>query len=211
MTRAIPATDQLVVLHNVSWETYLRLLEDLADQSSIRVAFENGDMEIMSPTAEHEELNRTVARFLEAVAAALDLDIRSLGSTTFKRKDVTRGFEPDSCFYLQNAAAIKGKTRLDLNIDPPPDLVIEIDITSGSLNKLPIYAALGVQEIWQYRDGKVDILLLKGASYLDAEFSSTLPFVSAKDVLYFLELSRTERHAAWMKAVHEWITTKAGL
>jgi len=165
----------------------------------------------MSPTAEHEELNRTVARFLEAVAAALDLDIRSLGSTTFKRKDVTRGFEPDSCFYLQNAAAIKGKTRLDLNIDPPPDLVIEIDITSGSLNKLPIYAALGVPEIWRYREGKVDILLLKGTSYLDAEFSSTLPLVSAKDVLYFIELSRTERHAVWMKAVHEWITTKAGL
>jgi len=211
MTRAIPATDQLVVLHNVSWETYLRLLEDLADQSSIRVAFDNGEMEIMSPTAEHEELNRTVARFLEAVAAALDLDIRSLGSTTFKRKDVMRGFEPDSCFYLQNAAAIKGKTRLDLNIDPPPDLVIEIDITSGSLNKLPIYAALGVPEIWRYREGKVDILLLKGTSYLDAEFSSTLPLVSAKDVLYFIELSRTERHAVWMKAVHEWITTKAGL
>src|SRR5215470_14554746 len=129
MTRAIPATDQLVVLHNVSWQTYSRLLEDLADQSSIRVAFDNGEMEIMSPTAEHEELNRIVARFLEGVAAALDLDIRSLGSTTFKRKDVLRGFEPDSCFYLQNAPAIRGKTRLDLSIEPPPDLVIEIDIT----------------------------------------------------------------------------------
>ena len=211
MATVVAAQDQLIVLHKVSWQTYSRLLEDLADQTSIRVAFDNGEMEITSPTAEHEELNRTVARFLEAVAAALDLDIRSLGSTTFKRKDVTRGFEPDSCFYLQNAAAIKGKTRLDLNIDPPPDLVIEIDITSGSLNKLPIYAALGVPEIWRYREGKVDILLLKGTSYLDAEFSSTLPLVSAKDVLYFIELSRTERHAVWMKAVHEWITTKAGL
>jgi len=210
MAAAIAPADQIVLLHNVSWGTYVRLLEDLGDHSSPRVTFDNGEMEIMSPTSEHEELNRTVARFVEAVTAALDLDIRSVGSTTFSREDLQRGFEPDSGFYIESAPAIAGKTKLDLNTDPPPDLVIEIDISSRSLRKLPIYAALGVREIWRYRSSKLDILLLDGNRYVEAEFSVAFPFVTGKDVLYFVDLSHTARLAAWMRAVADWTHSKAG-
>jgi Uma2 family endonuclease len=210
MAAAIAPADQIVLLHNVSWETYLRLLEDLGGQSAPRVTFDNGEMEIMSPTSEHEELNRTVARFVEAVTAALDLDIRSVGSTTFSREDLQRGFEPDSGFYIESAPAIAGKTKLDLNTDPPPDLVIEIDISSRSLRKLPIYAALGVREIWRYHNSKLDILLLNGNRYVEAEFSVAFPFVTGKDVLYFVDLSHTARLAAWMRAVADWTHSKVG-
>jgi Uma2 family endonuclease len=210
MAAAIAPADQIVLLHNVSWGTYLRLLEDLGGQSAPRVTFDNGEMEIMSPTSEHEELNRTVARFVEAVTAALDLDIRSVGSTTFSREDLQRGFEPDSGFYIESAPAIAGKTKLDLNTDPPPDLVIEIDISSRSLRKLPIYAALGVREIWRYRNSKLDILLLDGNRYVEAEFSVAFPFVTGKDVLYFVDLSHTTRLAAWMRAVADWTHSKVG-
>jgi Uma2 family endonuclease len=210
MAAAVAPADQIVLLHNVSWGTYLRLLEDLGGQSAPRVTFDNGEMEIMSPTSEHEELNRTVARFVEAVTAALDLDIRSVGSTTFSREDLQRGFEPDSGFYIESAPAIAGKTKLDLNTDPPPDLVIEIDISSRSLRKLPIYAALGVREIWRYRNSKLDILLLNGNRYVEAEFSVAFPFVTSKDVLYFVDLSHTARLAAWMRAVADWTHSKAG-
>jgi Uma2 family endonuclease len=210
MAAAVAPADQIVLLHNVSWGTYLRLLEDLGGQSAPRVTFDNGEMEIMSPTSEHEELNRTVARFVEAVTAALDLDIRSVGSTTFSREDLQRGFEPDSGFYIESAPAIAGKTKLDLNTDPPPDLVIEIDISSRSLRKLPIYAALGVREIWRYRNSKLDILLLDGNRYVEAEFSVAFPFVTGKDVLYFVDLSHTTRLAAWMRAVADWTHSKVG-
>jgi Uma2 family endonuclease len=210
MAAAIAPADQIGLLHNVSWETYMRLLEDLGGQSSPRVTFDNGEMEIMSPTSEREELNRTVARFVGVVTAALDLDIRSVGSTTFSREDLQRGFEPDSGFYIESAPAIAGKTKLDLNTDPPPDLVIEIDISSRSLRKLPIYAALGVREIWRYRNSKLDILLLDGNRYVEAEFSVAFPFVTGKDVLYFVDLSHTTRLAAWMRAVADWTHSKVG-
>jgi len=210
MTRSIAATDQSITLHNVSWETYLRLLEDLGDHSSPRVTYDNGELELMSPTLEHEELNRTIARFVEAVAIALDLDIRAAGSTTFSRQDLQRGFEPDSAFYLKSAPVIRGKTKLDLTTDPPPDLVLEIDITSRSRRKLPIYAALGVEEIWRYHNADLDILLLEGDHYIVAKSSKSFPFVTGKDVLRFTELSYTTRLASWMKAVIDWVHAKAG-
>ena len=106
--------EQSVVLHDVSWQTYAHLLEDLADNSTPRLTYDRGTLEIMSPTAQREELNRTLALLVEILALELGLDIRSLGSTTFRQEDLERGFEPDSCFYVQNAQAVRGKSRLDL-------------------------------------------------------------------------------------------------
>ncbi len=107
----------------------------------------------MSPSTEHEEYNRTIALLVEIFAVEAGLDVRNVGSMTFQREDLERGFEPDSCFYVQNETRVSGKTQIDLAVDPPPDLVIEVDITSPSLNKLPIHAQIGVPEVWRY-DGR---------------------------------------------------------
>ncbi len=136
------APEPRIVLSNIEWETYERLLADQADSSAPRFAYDRGALEIMSPLPEHERYNRTIAALVESVAEELGLDGENLGSTTFKREDLERGFEPDSCFYIQHEAAVRGKSALDLRVDPPPDLVIAIDITHPSLDKFPIYAAL---------------------------------------------------------------------
>ncbi|KAF0188449.1 MAG: hypothetical protein FD167_6206, partial [bacterium] len=136
-----------IVLYNISWTTYESLLRDLSSQSAPHLTYDQGILEIMSPLPPHERINRITALIVEVLAEELNIDVDSLGSTTFKREDLERGFEPDSCFYIKNESAIAGKDEIDLNIDPPPDLIFEVDITSPSIAKLPIYAHLGVPEV----------------------------------------------------------------
>src|SRR6266566_7352943 len=138
VSHAQPA--QRVIVHSVSWTTYEHLLADLSNQSSTRLTYDRGMLEIMCPLPEHEEWNRTIALLVEVLAEEMRIDVRNFGSTTFRRADLARGFEPDSCFYIQHEADISGKSTIDLTVDPPPDLVIEVDVTSGSLDKFPIYA-----------------------------------------------------------------------
>jgi Uma2 family endonuclease len=114
-----PEPERRVTLYGVSWETYEHLLSDLADRSVPRLTFAQGVLEIMSPTAEHEEYNRTLAALVEFVATELRINIRRLGSTTFKREDLVKGFEPDTCFYIQSVPRIRGKRRIELPQDPP--------------------------------------------------------------------------------------------
>jgi Uma2 family endonuclease len=154
------APEQRVVLHNLSWQTYERLLKELAGCSSLRLTYHRGTLEIMSPSGEHEELNRSLAYLIEALVTELDLESRSLGSATFRREDLDRGFEADSCFYKQNASRVAGKRKIDLATDPPPDLVIEVELTSSALDKLDIYANLQVPEVWRCRADAVRILRL---------------------------------------------------
>ena len=125
----------------------------VGDGAAPRLTYDRGTLGIMSPSSEHERYNRAVAQIVEELAAELDVDMDSLGSTTFRREDIDRGFEPDSCLYVRNAPRVRGKKRIDLAADPPPDLVIEIDITSPSLNKFPVLAHVGVPEVWRF-DGE---------------------------------------------------------
>ena len=134
-----------MLLRNVSWETYECLLKDLENASSPRLTYDHGVLEIMSPHLEHEELNRTLAAIIEIALEESDQDFRRAGSTTFRREDLERGFEPDSCYYIQSVVKIGCKKRIDLRIDPPPDLVIEIDLTSDSLNKFPYRKCGGIR------------------------------------------------------------------
>jgi Putative restriction endonuclease len=116
-------TEQRVIIRFVSWTTYEHLLADLANQSSTRLTYDRGLLEIMCPLPEHEEWNRTIALLVEVLAEERRVDVRNFGSTTFRRADLARGFEPDSCFYIQHEADISGKSTIDLTVDPPPDLV----------------------------------------------------------------------------------------
>src|SRR5690242_16425612 len=193
MATVLSTPNQRVMMYDISWETYERLLQDFAERSAPRLTFDQGTLEIMSPLEEHEESNRTIALLVEVVAEERAIDIRNLGSTTFKRADLAKGFEPDSCFYIQNAERVYGKAQLDLTVDPPPDLVIEIDITSPSMPKLPIFAQLRVPEVWRY-DGKVlSLLHLVGGEYRQATESRALPGLTGAVLTGFLEDSKTLR------------------
>lgn len=202
-TRSV-AQDQRIVLHNISWETYEHLLADHQDASVPRFTYDRGELEIMSPLSDHEEINRAIALVVELVAAERDIDSRNLGSTTFRREDLKRGFEPDSCFYIRNASSIRGKRRVDLRSDPPPDLVIEIDITRSSIDKHALFSSLGVLEVWRYRDGTVEILILEADTYVPSEESRVLPGVTAVDVSALIGAAEVTGRAAWLRRVQDW-------
>jgi Uma2 family endonuclease len=200
----VPA-EQRVIVHNVSWVTYESLLADLANQSTIRMAYDRGTLEIMSPLPEHERYNRTIAILIEILAEELEVDVDDLGSTTFKREDLARGFEPDSCFYVQHEAHIRGRSSIDLTVDPPPDLVIEVDMTSGSLNKFPLYTQIGVPEIWRYDGQRVRMYTLMTEGYIETETSRAFPLLTGTVLAGFLQQSRTLPRTALLRAFRAWV------
>jgi len=197
--------EQRVILKGVSWETYERLLAEHQESSGTRFTFNCGVLEIVVLSARHEEPNRTLALLVDVLAEEMAIDVRRLGSTTFKRQDLLKGFEPDSCFYVQQADAISGKETIDLSVDPPPDLVIEIDITSPSLDKLPIFAAVGVPEVWRYDGERLIIYRLEGERYGTAARSAVLPLLTSEVATRFLEESTQLKSTVWLRRVREWI------
>jgi Uma2 family endonuclease len=202
-----PATTSVVervVLKDISWETYERLLKDLSDQSVPRLTYDRGTLELMSPTDIREECNRAIARLVEVLAEEMGVEVRDLGSTTFRRKDIKRGFEPDTCFYIQNEARVRGKSPLDLSVDPPPDLVIEVDITNPSLDKFPLFAQFGVPEIWQFDGRKLEIFLLSEGAYAKSEKSTALPFVVPEVLVGFVAESVSLGRLEWLRKVRGW-------
>jgi Uma2 family endonuclease len=204
MAAVLSLPEQKVILKGVSWETYERLLAEHEEQSGIRFTYDGGMLEIIVLPARHEEPNRTLALLVEVLAEELDLDVRQLGSTTFKRPDLYKGFEPDSCFYIQHIDTISGKEEIDLVTDPPPDLVIEVAITSPSLNKLPLYAAVGVPEVWRYDGARVAILHLAGERYVEDGFSAALPPLTSEVATQFLTDSAQLRSTVWLRYLREW-------
>jgi Uma2 family endonuclease len=196
--------EQRVVLHNIGWNTYERLLADHENNSAPRFTSDRGELEIMSPSPEHEAYNRSIALLVEFLAAELGIDVYNLGSTTFRREDLERGFEPDSCFYIENEERVRGKARIDLDVDPPPDLVIEIDITSPSFSNLPIYAQIGVPEVWRYDGERLKIVVLEGSEYAETAESTVVPPVTSNVLSSFMEKSTTTKRTVWLEAVREW-------
>ena len=192
-----PSADR-IILRNVSWETYERLLEDLKNRSSPRLAYDQGVLEIMSPHFEHESAKLILAAIVEIALEELDLDFQPAGSTTFKREALKRGFEPDSSFYIRNAGRVRGKKKLDMEIDPPPDLLIEIDVTNDSLDKFPLYAALGVPEVWRYEDA-LEIWILDQGRYVQRHASVAIPILNDKLITGLMESSLSMKRPAWSR------------
>jgi Uma2 family endonuclease len=182
-----------IILHNTSWETYEHLLVDHRDSSSPHFTYDRGELEITFVSGRHEKPNRLIALLVEVMAEEMDLDLVNLGSTTFRREDLQRGFEPDSCFYVQNEERVRGKVEIDPSVDPPPDLVIEVDITSPSLDRFPIYARFGVPEVWCYDGEKVVVYELRNAQYVDVANSLALPWFTSEILTRLVEQGLTMR------------------
>ena len=200
-----PTTGQQIILHGVSWETYEQLLSDFQDSHAAHFTYDRGVLEIMVLSFKHETVNRTLAHLVSVIAEELQIDTISAGSTTFKRQDLAKGFEPDSCFYIQNEGRISGKAEIDLDTDPPPDLIIEIDISSSSLNKFPVYAHIGVPEVWRYDGTRVVFFVLAGENYEAAEESRALPALTSAMATELLDASAEVKSTAWVHRVRQWV------
>ncbi|CAN5523517.1 MAG: Uma2 family endonuclease [Actinomycetota bacterium] len=197
-----------VLLRNVSWGTYERLVEERGEGRVPRFHYDRGVMEIMSPSKRHETMSRVAALVVEILVVELDLDVETVGSTTFKREDLDRGFEPDESFYFnENIELVRGREKIDLDAgDPPPDLVVEVDVTNPSLDKLGIYARLGVSEVWRFAGGNAEIFVLRDETYEAADASLVFPLLSRETLFRFVERGLEMRRPAWAREVRGWVS-----
>ena len=211
MTAVIPpisvSDQQHMVLHEVSWEFYEHLLDEIGDRP-IRVTFDNGSLEVMAPLPLHERWKKYIARMIELLCVELDIEIDTLGSTTIRREDFAKGLEPDECYYVRHAEEIRGKKVLDLAVDPPPDLAVEVEITRRSVPRHPVYAALGVPELWTF-DGRRLLVRQLGADrvYHAAKSSLAFPFLPMNRFEEFLLRMEDERQATVLREFRRWVST----
>jgi Uma2 family endonuclease len=193
-----------VLLTDVSWLEFETILEELGEHRAARIAYDHGTLEIMTPLPEHEVDKVFITNFVEILLEELDIDFYPLGSTTFKNELMKQGIEPDNCFYIENEAAVRGKERLDLTSDPPPDLALEIDVTSRTHPN--IYAALGVPELWRFEKGKLQINLLQDGKYIESELSPHFLNFPLREVIpEYLKRVKTEGRNKTMKAFRTWV------
>ncbi len=203
-TTATPAEQQFV-FYDVDWEFYQSVLEKLEDRP-VFVTYDRGSLEVMSPSRKHETAGGLLGRMLVTFTEELNIPIGSGGSTTFRREDLDRGLEPDECFWIQNEARVRGKDDIDLSIDPPPDISIEIEISTRLLDREGIYAALGVPELWR-SDGeqvRVSVLELDGR-YHPQEHSLALPSFPLAEAGRILQLRKTTDETTLIRAFREWV------
>lgn len=173
MVMTAPSSSQRAILSNISWQTFETILAEMGNNRTTRLAYDHGTLEIMTPLMPHEHNNRLIHNLVVVLAEELNLNLKSTGSVTCKRQDLLRGVEPDSSFYIQNEPLMRHKQNLDLSQDPPPDLVVEVDYTSASIDRLSIYLALGVPEVWRYDEPVMQIYQLQDNVYIPCDVSPT--------------------------------------
>ena len=204
----LPAGGSLI-LNDVPWEEYEELLSDLGEGYAVRIAYDRGRLEIMSPTARHERYKDLLLRLVDSLAETNEVVLETRGSTTFKEKQLLQGAEPDTCFYVENAKRIIGKGNIDLAKDPPPDIIVEVDVSHQSTGKLSFYSAIGVPEIWRYDERQVRILhLIEGRyvdRYVEMPSSLTFPVLTDKVLTAALEQSKTEGQSAALRTFRQWL------
>lgn len=195
---------QRVLLQDVTWQELETIIEELGEHRAARIAYDKGILEIMAPLPEHEDNKEIIGDLVKALLEELDIEFRCLGSTTFKNEFMAQGIEPDQCFYIKHEAAIRGKTRIDLTVDPPPDLALEIDITSRT--HPDIYQALKVPELWRFEKGSLKINLLQDGNYVESQSSLNFPYLPLIEVIpQYLEQSKTAGRNATLKAFRSWV------
>jgi Uma2 family endonuclease len=193
-----------ILLSDISWDDYEQFLEDFEERQGWRLAYDGGKLEIMPPTPEHEEYSFSFHNFVLAYCEEFDINLEGRGSTTFRSEFLEKGVEPDECYYVQNAEKVAGK-KIPTDKFPVPDIAVEVDITTESLDKFPIYAALKVPELWIYDGKNLSFYKLRGENYHQITHSRALPQISAKDLTKFLEMSRSKGQTAALKSFRQWL------
>lgn len=193
-----------VLLRDVTWPEFELILEELGEERAARLSYSNGMLEIMTPSPEHEDDKVIIGDLVKILLEELNIEFRNLGSTTFKNEQMDQAVEPDECFYIQHEPDIRGKRRIDLTIDPPPDLVIEIDITART--RFNNYEILGVPELWRYDGNTLAIYILQDGRYVASTQSVHFPQIPVQRAIpQYLEQSRMVGRTAVMRAFRDWV------
>jgi Uma2 family endonuclease len=198
--------EQRFVLHGVDWDGYEMMLKLVGDRRSVRIAYDRGDLELMSPSYDHERFKRLLGRIVEIVAEEFHISYVAAGSTTWRREAIDRGVEPDDCFYITGLHRIRGKTP-DLEVDPPPDLAIEVEISRSALDRMGIYAALRVPEVWRFDGETLRVELLQGdGTYAEATAGLSLPMLPLGEVPRWVNMNVAgEDQGEWGRQFRGWV------
>ncbi len=202
----IPDFDVHLRLHDVSWEAYEQLLADLdAEHRRLRLTYDEGELEMMSPADPRERWKGRIGRLIELMAFELRIEVESLGATTFRKRARRKGLEPDECYYVQNVVKVRDGKLLDLNIHPAPDLAIEVDYTNSSLPREPVYAGLGIPELWRFDGERLTVRRLgDDGRYHDARESAAFPFLPMREFAAFLQRLDRESSMAVLLEFRDW-------
>lgn len=194
------STTTPLLLKGVSWQTYRALMQDVQDDRPWRIAYSDGLLELRMPLQEHEQPKGLLESLVEAIADDLDIEVLKLGSLRLESEEFERAIEPDSCFYIANESQVRGRT-IDLKVDPAPDLAIESDLTSSSLNKHKIYADLQVPELWRYRRGRLTVFVRVGAEYEQRDRSLSFPFLPLSEIPRLIDESKIMGQRSALRAL----------
>lgn len=200
-----PLAENRVILNNISWDTFERLLADIGDRRKTLFHYINGTLEIMSPLSLHEGSNRFIEALLGIFTDELEIDMRRLGSLLMKIPDLKLGAEPDSCYYIQNEPIIRGKEVIIVGQDPAPDLVLEVDITNPSDRRLPIYALLAVPEVWRYDGYSLEFLALDNGAYQPIEKSLSFPDLPDAIIVEYVQKRLTLGESGTLREFRKWV------
>jgi Uma2 family endonuclease len=208
MTVEAPPLGSRFILHDVSWQGYETLLREVGDRH-VFITYDRGTLEFMSPSPKHERVSSLITRLIWAYTEELRIPIATFGMTTWRREDLARGLEADNCFYIANEALVRTRDDLDLERDPPPDLAIEVEVSRSALDRLSIYKALKVGELWCWADEKLSIQLLGKDEYEPADRSRNLPGLPPEIVEQFVAMRVKLDELNWVLKFREWARTSA--
>ena len=207
MIDRMPA-DSVLIQHGVGWNEYEELLAAVGEASGLRISFEDGTLQIMTLSQRHEKYSTLIERMVDRLSSFLRVKVLFYGSATMRKREKQKGVEPDACFYIQNASLVGTKDEIDFNTDPPPDVVVEIDLHHDSISKFPIYAALGVPEFWRYDGNVLIIYLLRDGQYQLSDVSESLPLLTAAVLTEFLARTSKEDQYEILLAFEEWLNAQ---
>lgn len=205
MVTTVTLAETRTALENISWQTFKAMLADMSNQRSTRLAYDNGVLEIMSPLMPHENSNRLIEGFVVVLCEEFDLEYKRAGSLTLTRDDLERGSEPDSSYYIQNELRVRDKENIDLATDPPPDLVLEVEYSRPKIDKLKLYASMGIPEFWRFNGSTLKIYTLSKARYSEVQVSPTFSPVPVKEIPRFIRESRINGEMSTTRAFRSWV------
>jgi Uma2 family endonuclease len=205
------APEQHLLLYGVSWQEYGRMLRAFAERPSVHLTYDRGALELMTLSLEHESFVRFFNLLILALTLELGLPLKGGGSTTFRRRQRRRGLEPDECYWIASEPLVRSKDRVDLRVDPPPDVALEVDVSNSTIDRMKIYAALGVPEVWRYDGRALDFQVLgSDGRYTTVPQSKAMPQVTSADLTGLLRLRNTMDENALFRHFQAWVQQRFG-
>lgn len=198
--------EQRIVLRGIGWDGFEAILRVIGDQPGVRLSYDRGDLELMSPSVDHEVFKTRFGRMVETLTMELDIPCEGAGSTTWKKQLEDQGLEADECYYITKSPRVAGRRIIDLNVDPPPDLAIEVEISRSALDRMGIYAALRVPEVWRF-DGETLIVevLQEDGTYAPQSTSPSFPFLPLDRLVDWIYAADSVSQTTWIRQFRDWV------